>query len=282
MGIKLNKAVHESPTFMVLKHQGYNKHSYLEYISNTALTSTFDNYDDNTQNNNSRIVKQDIDSFSMIQDHLRNTNSSSNNNNIALMIFHQNIRGLHNKIDELLNFWSTELPHIFCLTEHHLSDHEINSTCITNYNLGAKYCRKSHKHGGVRIFAHETLLFSTVELTEYCNDNYLKICALKLHISSSKFCILCLYRPPTGNFAYFLSSLESILNQLCTNSINIIICGDKNINYLDNTNNKFQLDSLLVSYDLYSTVDFPTRINNCSSTTIDNTRAVFFSTSDGL
>jgi len=30
------------------------------------------------------------------------------------------------------------------------------------------------------------------------------------------------------------------------------------------------LDSLLVSYDLYSTVDFPTRINNCSSTAIDN------------
>ena len=75
----------------------------------------------------------------------------------------------------------------------------------------------------------------------------------------------------TGNFSYFLSSLESILNQLYTNSINIIICGDININYLDNTNSKLQLDSLLLSYDLYSTVDFPTRISNCSSTAIDNT-----------
>jgi hypothetical protein len=215
---------------MVLKHQGYNKHSYLEYINNTALMSAYDNYDNNTQvNNNSRIVKQDIDTFSMNQDHLRNTNSSSKNNNIALMIFHQNIGGLHKKTDELLNFWTTELPHIFCLTEHHLSDHEISSTCIKNYNLRAKYCRKSHKHGGESIFVHETLLLSTIELTEYCNDNDLEICAAKLHISSSKFCILCLYRPPTGNFAYFLSSLESILNQLHINSINIIICGDTNI-----------------------------------------------------
>ena len=93
---------------------------------------------------------------------------------------------------------------------------------------------------------------------------------MKLHISSSKLCILCLYRPPPSNFAYFLNSLVSILNQLYTNSINIIICGGININYLDNTNNKLQLDSLLASYDLYSTVDFPTRINDCSSTAIDN------------
>jgi hypothetical protein len=45
---------------------------------------------------------------------------------------------------------------------------------------------------------------------------------------------------------------------------------EANINYLDNTNSKFQLDSLLASYDLYSTVYFPTRIGNCSSTAIDN------------
>ena len=105
MGIKSNKAVHDSPTFMVLKHQGYNKHSYLEYINNTALTSTYDNYDSNTQvNNNSRIVKQNTDTFSMKLDHPKNTDSSSKNNSIVLMICHQNIRGLHNKIDELLSF----------------------------------------------------------------------------------------------------------------------------------------------------------------------------------
>jgi arginine deiminase len=49
-----------------------------------------------------------------------------------------------------------------------------------------------------------------------------------------------------------------------------MICGDININYLDNTNNKLQLDTLLASYNLYSIVDFPTRISNCSSNAIDN------------
>jgi exonuclease III len=81
-----------------------------------------------------------------------------------------------------------------------------------------------------------------IELDGFCRDHDLEVCAVQLHFSSIIFYILCVYRPPTGNFSYFLSSLESVLNQIYSNSINIIICGDININYLDNTNNKLQLD----------------------------------------
>jgi len=255
----------------ILYHQGCNNVSNFEYNNNSTLISIYDNNNNNAQiNKDFRIGKQNVDTFSTNQDHPRNDNLPNRKNNADLIIFHQNIRGLNNKIDELLNFWTTEFPHIFCLTEHHLCDHEINTTCIKYYSLGAKHCRKSCKYGGVSTFVHETLLFSTAELNEFCKDQDLEVCAVKLCNSSFLLCILCVYRPPTGNFSYFLSSLESILNQLYTNSINITICGDININYLDNTNNKLQLDSLLASYDLYSTVDFPTRINNCSSTTINN------------
>jgi hypothetical protein len=120
------------------------------------------------------------------------------------------------------------------------------------------------------MFVHDTLLFSTVELDTFCRDQDIKVCAVQLHFSSIILYILCVYRPPTGNVSYLLSSLESILNQIYSNSINIIICGDINTIYLDNTNNKLQLDSLKASYDLYSIVDLPTRISNCSSTAIDN------------
>ena len=69
---------------------------------------------------------------------------------------------------------------------------------------------------------------------------------------------------------HFLSSLDTILNRLYNNSLNIIICGDFNINYLKNSNNKLQLDSLLASCNLHSVVDFSTRITTSSCTTIDN------------
>jgi hypothetical protein len=67
-----------------------------------------------------------------------------------------------------------------------------------------------------------------------------------------------------------LSSLDSILNQLYHNSLYIIICGDFNINYVENSNNRLQLDSLLTSYNLQNVIDFPARITNSSSTAIDN------------
>jgi hypothetical protein len=75
-----------------------------------------------------------------------------NKNNNTDIIFNQNIKGLYNKVVELVNFWTTESPHILRLTEHHLCNHEINSTCICYYNLGVRYCRKNHKGGGVSIF----------------------------------------------------------------------------------------------------------------------------------
>jgi hypothetical protein len=55
-----------------------------------------------------------------------------------------------------------------------------------------------------------------------------------------------------------------------------IICGDININYLVQNNRKNILDALLASYNLSSTVYFPTRLQNKSAMVIDN---IFIDTS---
>ena len=52
--------------------------------------------------------------------------------------------------------------------------------------------------------------------------------------------------------------------------LHFIICGDVNINYLYGSAYKHQLDNLLLSYNLYSIIDFPTRVQNTSATAIDN------------
>lgn len=41
-------------------------------------------------------------------------------NATELRIFHQNIRGLRNKTDELSSSLHPYWPHVVCLTEHHL------------------------------------------------------------------------------------------------------------------------------------------------------------------
>jgi hypothetical protein len=50
----------------------------------------------------------------------------------------------------------------------------------------------------------------------------------------------------------------------------LINCGDFNINFLNNATHKQLLNSLLATYVLYRTVQFPTRIHNNSVSKIDN------------
>jgi len=50
----------------------------------------------------------------------------------------------------------------------------------------------------------------------------------------------------------------------------IVVGGDCIINYFSDNDMRKQLDAVLVSYNLSSRVDFLTRIQNKSSTVIDN------------
>jgi hypothetical protein len=93
---------------------------------------------------------------------------------------------------------------------------------------------------------------------------------VKLHILSRTIITITVYRSPTGNIVYFLSNLEAAVSQVCNNTVYIILCGDFNINYFNDNQNKQALNSLLTSYSLYSITDFPTRIHNNLCTMIDN------------
>ena len=105
-------------------------------------------------------------------------------------------------------------------------------------------------------------------MDKYSNEKDIEICAMKLHISFHTTVIITV--TPTGNITYFLHNLEAALNQVYNNAVDIILCGDFNINYLSDNQNKQALNSLLNSYSLYSIIDFPTRIHNNSNTMIDN------------
>jgi hypothetical protein len=70
-------------------------------------------------------------------EHTSVTDSSQVPRTKSLKIFHQNIRGLGNKSNELYCHLHHDLPHILCLSEHHLSKSELQLIQLTNYSLGA-------------------------------------------------------------------------------------------------------------------------------------------------
>jgi hypothetical protein len=85
----------------------------------------------------------------MVKSNLVNTDMETN-----LQIFSQNVRGLGKKIDELVINWGKDAPHILCMSEHHLTTEAILNLNIDNYKLGAYYCRKITKSGGVCMYIY--------------------------------------------------------------------------------------------------------------------------------
>jgi hypothetical protein len=95
--------------------------------------------------------------------HYKNQNYATNFSTFKISkkgfgIFHQTIRSLSsNKLDELFVSLLANPPHIICLTKHHLCINEIDTIAMTNYSLGAKFCRNTFKNGEVCIFTYESI-----------------------------------------------------------------------------------------------------------------------------
>ena len=199
-----------------------------------------------------------------------------------LRILDQNIRGLKNKTDEMAITIATNPPHVLGFTEHHLKTHQLDNILFQNYKLGPTFCRNIYKNGGdcvcvcvyiyiyIYIFIHESYQFFNINVQNCCKEKDLEVCGNKLYLPNCTAGLLNIYRLPSGNFEYFLNKLETLLNCISINSLELITCGDFNVNFLENTTYKQLLNSLLATYGLYSKIQFPTRITNSSASTIDN------------
>jgi hypothetical protein len=73
------------------------------------------------------------------------------------MVYHQNIRDLLNKSEELISFLSPDIPQVLCLTEHHLRDTELDFMYTWIEKSGAKFCVESFKSGEISFIC--TILF---------------------------------------------------------------------------------------------------------------------------
>jgi len=113
-------------------------------------------------------------------------------------------------------------------------------------------------------------MYEVIDLNQFNKENNLEICALKIKLMLTYLIVLCIYRSPSGNFSYFITQIEIVLNKLYKISLNKIVCDDFNVNFLDSSSKAPLLKSLYYSFGLESTVDFPTRIMHSSQTLIDN------------
>jgi exonuclease III len=147
---------------------------------------------------------------------------------------------------------------------------ELQRTYFDNYKLGDRYCRTMYEMGGVCIYVQESLNFLRLGLEKYCQDKSFEVCAIKTHFDTKSVYIIAIYRAPSGNFDPFISKLDTVLRKLYTATLEYIICGDINIDYLIDSDRKSRLYALLKTYNLTSVINFTTHIQNNSATAIDN------------
>ena len=113
-------------------------------------------------------------------------------------------------------------------------------------------------------------MFQILILLNTSEEQYIKICALKLSLGILYICVFTLYRASSGKFSCSLFKLDTILQLLYTPALHIIICEDININFLMENEKKNQFVNLFLLYNLTSIISFPVRVQNTSATAIDN------------
>jgi hypothetical protein len=81
-----------------------------------------------------------------------------------------------------------------------------------------------------------------------------------IELDEHKLLMVCVYRSPDGPLDKFLNKLELVIQKLLMKDKILILCGDRNIDFLHEDGDINYLKDLLLRYDVINTVQSPTRI----------------------
>jgi hypothetical protein len=85
----------------------------------------------------------------------------------------------------------------------------------------------------VCIYIKKDQCFNKIDISQHCKEQDLEICAIQLETRTSNLVILSLYRAPSGDFKQFLRGLDATLKYLYNTKTEFLICGEINIDHLN-------------------------------------------------
>lgn len=162
---------------------------------------------------------------------------------------------------------------IYCVTESWLTEDLISCITFKNYNLSTFFCRNNFKNGGTLILIKNDYKFFVIsEISNLNIEKIFEVSAVELVLPNETISVVCVYRSPSGDSRLFFDQFELCLNLLFSrhkNNHKTVICGDFNIDSLQDSFDCHMLEDLLTAYDLRSVFKEPTRITANSATAID-------------
>ena len=181
---------------------------------------------------------------------------------------HLNIQCITNKSQALQRLAEQNNIDVICLSEHWLTLNNQNLYNLSGYKC-IWYIRKEHIHGGVGVLCKENM--TAIDVNDGISDLSIEMdfeCAA-IYIPDSNIIIISTYRSGLGNFETFLTRINQVLTHIMKHfpaDINIIICGDFNVQFAKNSQRAQEVVNTLKTFDLHPTIFHSTRNNS----TIDN------------
>jgi hypothetical protein len=79
------------------------------------------------------------------------------------------------------------------------------------------------------------MTYKLIQLTflSFVLRKFFEACAVQISTSIYSIIVICIYRPPSGNLYKFCSQLDLTLAYLHKSMIEFVICGDFNVNFLN-------------------------------------------------
>ena len=182
----------------------------------------------------------------------------------SFSVVHYNIQSLANKVDQL----QVELSHfdVIALSETWLnpsiSDDDI---MFQNFQKPFRKDRIHNNYGGIIIYVKENI---ACKWRQDLENNQIESIWVELTLEAKSILLGLFYRPPNSP-ASAIGDIETSIDLAFDSNIkNIIIAGDFNLNYL-NESCRRKINSLFQPYNLRQLIEEPTHFTESSSSLID-------------
>jgi Reverse transcriptase (RNA-dependent DNA polymerase) len=187
------------------------------------------------------------------------------------LIFHLNVRGLGDKTLLLEDFISDFNIKFVCLSEHFVKMHDVSKIKICKYKIASIYCRNKLACGGTAILVKNDIEFVVrSDLLDLSVERSFECTAIDAELCNKACTIVCIYRSPNSDLGVFLSKLEYVVSKILREKKVPVICGDFNIDLVDDSSNVKLFKEMLLSCNLEALISTPTRICATRSSLLDN------------
>ena len=162
---------------------------------------------------------------------------------------------------------------VLCLSEQWLREEYITLISIDKLKLASNFSRSKSEHGGSCIYVkHHVQTKETNYLKGISKEKDFEITAVEILDYCVCVCVcVCvyIYRSPDGDFPPFLRSLESVIQKVQARNKRLILCGDWNTNFMQESIRLHDVQELLSLHNFVNTVRFPAGVTKDTVSLID-------------